>query len=118
MEHALVGSGIAAVVMVATAAIAGHRAPGEGTRGAMQHLAAGVICAVVAAELVPEAIETGRAVEVSAGFVAGFVSVTSFLGLARSIGGYNAALRRIFLGDVVALVCLVLAAMLYGFQTL
>lgn len=87
MEHALVGSGIAAVVMVATAAIAGHRAPGEGTRGAMQHLAAGVICAVVAAELVPEAIETGRAVEVSAGFVAGFVLMLSAKAIAERLTG-------------------------------
>ena len=53
-----------------------------------------------------------------AGFVAGFVSVISFLVLAHSVGNYNAAVRKIFLGDVVALVCLVVAAMLYGFQTL
>ena len=53
-----------------------------------------------------------------AGFVAGFVSVISFLVLAHSIGNYNTAVRKIFLGDVVALVCLVVAATLYGFQTL
>lgn len=92
LEHTLVGSGIAAVVMVATAAIAGQRAPSAGTRSAMQHLAAGVICAVVAAELVPAAIETGRTVDLSAGFVAGFVLMLSVKAIAeRLMGGRSRA---------------------------
>ncbi len=41
---------------------------------------------------------------------AGFVSVASFLWLAWSIGGYNAQLSRVFVADVVALVCLLVAA--------
>ena len=53
-----------------------------------------------------------------AGFVAGFVSVLSFLALAHSVGNYNTAVRKVFLGDVVALLCLVVAATLYGFHTL
>ncbi len=40
-------------------------------------------------------------------FVAGFVSVVSFLALAWSVGGYNAALHRVVVADGVALVCLV-----------
>ncbi|MFM8780993.1 MAG: phosphopantetheine adenylyltransferase [Gemmatimonadota bacterium] len=48
-------------------------------------------------------------------FVAGFVSVVSFLWLARSIGGYNASLARVVVADIAALVCLVIgmAAQLY-----
>jgi len=48
-------------------------------------------------------------------FIAGFVSVVSFLGLARSVGGYNAEIGRVFTADIAALVCLVigLAARVY-----
>ncbi|MES2947268.1 MAG: phosphopantetheine adenylyltransferase [Pseudomonadota bacterium] len=40
-------------------------------------------------------------------FVAAFASVVSFLWLAWSVGGYNPQLARVFMADVVALVCLV-----------
>ena len=43
-------------------------------------------------------------------FVAGFVSVASFLYLCWSVGGYNAAIGRVCTADVVALVCLVIGA--------
>jgi hypothetical protein len=39
-------------------------------------------------------------------FVAGFVSVVSFLALAYSVGGYNAEVSRVVVVDWVALVCL------------
>jgi hypothetical protein len=39
-------------------------------------------------------------------FIAGFVSVISFLVLAWSVGGYNAQIARVFTADIVALVCL------------
>lgn len=39
-------------------------------------------------------------------FIAGFVSVPSFLWLAWSVGGYNAQLARVFAADVVAFACL------------
>lgn len=39
-------------------------------------------------------------------FIAGFVSVVSFLGVAWSVGGHNAQLARIVTADIVALVCL------------
>lgn len=42
----------------------------------------------------------------NAAFVAGFVSVVSFLVLAWSGAGYNAAIDRVVIADVVALVCL------------
>lgn len=41
-------------------------------------------------------------------FVAGFVSVVSFLVLAWSVGGYNAELERVVTADFVALACLVI----------
>lgn len=41
-------------------------------------------------------------------FIAGFVSVVSFLWLARSVGNYNEQVGRVFTADIVALVCLVI----------
>ncbi len=48
-------------------------------------------------------------------FIAGFVSVASFLWLAWSVGGYNPQLERVFMADGVALACLVIgtAAQVY-----
>jgi hypothetical protein len=43
-------------------------------------------------------------------FIAGFVSVVSFLWLARSVGGYNAQVARVFMADIIALVCLIIGA--------
>ena len=43
-------------------------------------------------------------------FVAGFISVLSFLYLAWSVGGYNAQVGRVFLADVVALSCLIVGS--------
>jgi hypothetical protein len=50
-----------------------------------------------------------------AAFVIGFVSVVSFLWLASSVGGYNAAVGRIVTADIVALVCLIVGAGAYAF---
>ncbi|MCA3019589.1 MAG: phosphopantetheine adenylyltransferase [Rhodocyclaceae bacterium] len=52
-----------------------------------------------------------------AAFVAGFVSVLSFLYLAWSVGGYNAQIGRVFTADIVALVCLVVGAVAYAYLT-
>lgn len=41
-------------------------------------------------------------------FVAGFVSVLSFLGLAWSTGGYNALVGRVVIADIVALLGLLI----------
>jgi hypothetical protein len=41
-----------------------------------------------------------------AGFVAGAISVGSFLLLAWHVGGYNDHLRKVFATDVIAAVCL------------
>ena len=46
-------------------------------------------------------------------FVAGFVSVVSFLWLARSIGGYNALVARVIMADIVAMVCLIIGVGAY-----
>ena len=50
-----------------------------------------------------------------AAFIAGFLSVVSFLWLAWSTGGYNASIGRVVVADVIALALLVLglAAHLY-----
>ena len=46
----------------------------------------------------------------SAAFVAGFISVVSFLVLARAEEGYNAEVGRVVTADLVALACLVVGA--------
>ncbi|MDF2445972.1 MAG: hypothetical protein K0S46_1208 [Moraxellaceae bacterium] len=46
-------------------------------------------------------------------FVAGFISVASFLGLAISAGSYGEAVRKVVIADAVAIVCLGIAALLY-----
>jgi hypothetical protein len=51
-------------------------------------------------------------------FIAGFVSVVSYLWLAWSIGGYNAALARVFTADMVALVCLAVGAAAHAYLQL
>jgi TRAP-type uncharacterized transport system fused permease subunit len=48
-----------------------------------------------------------------AAFVAGFVSVISFLYLAWAESGYNAQVGRVFTADMVALVCLIVGAATY-----
>ena len=40
-------------------------------------------------------------------FIAGSISVTSFVWLAWPVGSYNAQIGRIFAADIVALICLV-----------
>lgn len=46
-------------------------------------------------------------------FVAGFLSVLSFLYLAWSVGGYNALIGRVFTADIIALACLIIGAAAY-----
>ncbi|MBX7219684.1 MAG: phosphopantetheine adenylyltransferase [Blastocatellia bacterium] len=48
-----------------------------------------------------------------AAFGMGFVSVVSFLWLAWSVGGYNTQVGRVFMADVVALLCLGIGGALY-----
>lgn len=50
----------------------------------------------------------------SVALVCGALSVLSFLGLAWRIGGYHAALRRVVIADVIALIALGVAAPLHG----
>jgi hypothetical protein len=49
-------------------------------------------------------------------FVLGFTSVVSFLALAASVGGYNYQLRRVFIADIVAFVCLLIGIVVYILQ--
>ena len=46
-------------------------------------------------------------------FIAGFVSVVSFLVLAWSVGDFNGAIRKIIIGDIIALTSLLLAVIFY-----
>ena len=49
-------------------------------------------------------------------FIAGFVSVLSFIGLAWVVGGYNEAVRSVVIADIAAIGCLILAILLYWLQ--
>ena len=51
----------------------------------------------------------------TAAFIAGFVSVASFLWLAWSVGGYNAQVARVFMVDIVALVCLIVGGAAHAY---
>jgi len=46
-------------------------------------------------------------------FLAGFVSVVSFMAIAWSVGGYNEAIRKVVIADVVAVIALFIAVILY-----
>ena len=48
-------------------------------------------------------------------FIAGFVTVLSFLYLAWSVGGYNVQVRRVVVADVVALVLLIVGGGLHSY---
>lgn len=48
-----------------------------------------------------------------AALLAGLISVASFVWLAWSVGGYNAAIGRVVLADLIALVCLAVAGLAY-----
>jgi nicotinamide riboside transporter PnuC len=46
-------------------------------------------------------------------FLAGFLSVISFIVIAWSVGGYNEAIRRVVIADVVAVIALCIAGIFY-----
>ena len=46
--------------------------------------------------------------------IGGFASVLSFLWFAWSTGGYNPMVGRVVMADVIALACLIVAAVLYA----
>ena len=50
-----------------------------------------------------------------AAILVGLVSVVSFLFIAWSVGGYNQAIHKVFIADLVALAALCIAAVLYGY---
>ena len=52
-----------------------------------------------------------------AALLVGFISVLSFLALAWDVGGYNAAVHRVVVADLIALACLVAAALLHRRRT-
>ncbi len=58
-------------------------------------------------------LAAGLPVYQPAAFISGFVSVLSYLYLVRAVGGSNAALRRVYKADIVALVCLIIGAVAY-----
>ncbi len=51
-----------------------------------------------------------------AAFIGGFVSVVSFLALARSVGGYSAQLGRVVKADLIALACLLVGGAAYVYS--
>ena len=45
--------------------------------------------------------------------IAGFVSVVSFIAIAWSVGGYNEAIRKVVIADIIAIVALVAAGVIH-----
>lgn len=52
-----------------------------------------------------------------AALLAGFVSVTSFIAIALSTGGYNGSIGKVVVADIIALAFLLVAAGLYFYQS-
>ncbi len=50
-------------------------------------------------------------------FIAGFISIGSFIFLAVSVGDYNGAIQRVVYADYVAAVCLIIAIILFFIRT-
>ena len=50
-------------------------------------------------------------------FTAGFISVISFIVIACSVDGYNDAVRKVILADIVSLAALLVAMILYFIVT-
>jgi len=48
--------------------------------------------------------------------LAGFIGALSFIVLAKAVGVYNAAISKVVLADIVAVVCLVVAFGLWAFK--
>ena len=46
-------------------------------------------------------------------FIIGFISVISFIALSWSAGNYNDAIYNVVIADIVALICLLIAVVLY-----
>jgi apolipoprotein N-acyltransferase len=49
----------------------------------------------------------------SSALIGGGVSVLSFIWIALSVGGYNNAIHKVVVADIVALICIVVAAVLH-----
>jgi hypothetical protein len=56
-----------------------------------------------------------RPVYQTVAFIAGSVSVVSFLYLAWSVGGYNEHVGRVFIADLIALGCLFVGGVIHAF---
>ena len=70
-NYALWGAAAAALALILGAALAGFRTPSPTLRSTIGHGASGVVFGVVAAELVPEILETGQPLALSLGFILG-----------------------------------------------
>ena len=51
-------------------------------------------------------------------FIAGAVSIVSFMLLAKSIGGYNAQIARVVAADQIAAICLIVGIVAYAYSRL
>lgn len=71
LQHVELFAAIPAIALVLSMAFARVRAPGVGTRSALQHFAAGVVFATVAVELLPDVTRSHAVLEVACGFAAG-----------------------------------------------
>lgn len=45
--------------------------------------------------------------------LAGFLSVVSFMAIAWSVGGYNEAVRKVVIADIIAVIALLIAGVIY-----
>ena len=85
LNYALGGAAAAAAALIFGAALAGFRAPSPTLRSTIGHLASGVVCGVVAAELVPEILQNGQPLALSIGFILGASLMISVEGISNKV---------------------------------
>lgn len=85
LNYALWGASAAALALILGAALAGFRTPSPALRSIIGHLASGVVFGVVAAELIPEILETGQPLALSLGFILGASLMMSVEGISERV---------------------------------
>ena len=85
LNYALWGAVAAALALILGAALAGFRTPSPTLRSTIGHGASGVVFGVVAAELVPEILETGQPLALSLGFILGASLMMAVEGISERV---------------------------------
>ena len=87
LVNVLLFAAIPALAVVGGGLLASFRAPGEKVRSAVQHIAAGVLFAALATELLPDVIHRRMPLVTLAGFALGVVAMLSLKAWTKRLEG-------------------------------